>query len=243
MPIIQNNPNIVTGYLNANGQIDKMQTKLNTIENGAEKNKIESIEVNGILVATDNNKTVNLQNIAKTNQDVSFNSNVSISGDLNVAGKTTSADTENIKTKEDTITLREANPTSLANNALAGIIAHNYNGIKDGLLGFDNSGTARVGDIGEEQPLLTRSEESDINNNDILIWQSNTHKAIGKQLNVSDILQTSVVGTTLYFYAKGQSPVTPSVVTGTDLKIGNGTVSGNDLSTQGTVNGDNLTLS
>ena len=53
-----------------------------------------------------------------------------------------------------------------------------YDGTHDGRLVVDNTGTARVGDVGDEQPLLTRAEANNMYSNGILIWDASNTKAV-----------------------------------------------------------------
>ena len=59
----------------------------------------------------------------------------------------------------------------------AGFQVKKYDGTNDGRLVIDNTGTARVGDVGDEQPLLTRDETADLTNGQSLIWDSTSSKA------------------------------------------------------------------
>ena len=79
------------------------------------------------------------------NGKLSVLDDVSISGDLYVAGTTHSTDVEDITATSDTITLRANNNTALANGQISGIVINKYNGTDDLALATDNDGTMRVG--------------------------------------------------------------------------------------------------
>ena len=62
---------------------------------------------------------------------------------------------------------------------MAGIEAINYDGTNNGRLAFDNKGVARVGDVGDEQPLLTRVEATSLTNGQVFVWDSENQRAAG----------------------------------------------------------------
>ena len=67
----------------------------------------------------------------------------------------------------------------MSKDEFAGLIALLYNGILSGRLGFKADGTAYVGDVGDEQPLLTRDEAENLTDGQVLIWDANNLKAKG----------------------------------------------------------------
>ena len=86
-----------------------------------------------------------------------------INGDLTVNGTATTVEifNENVNVEDNTITLRHNTTTGLSSGDYTGIIAHKYDGTNDGMLVFDNTGTAYVGDEGDLQPLATRDLSAD----------------------------------------------------------------------------------
>lgn len=110
--------------------------------------------------------------------------NTTINGDLNVNGNiyqngsAYETHAEKIFTKKDMIYTREGAVAGLVTNALTGITGLLYDGVHNGVLGFDNLGTARVGDEGDEQPLLTRAESNEIANGHILVWDNVNKRAV-----------------------------------------------------------------
>lgn len=95
---------------------------------------------------------------------VEVNAGINITGDLNVSGDIIQQGTayethaEQVYSTKDYIYLREGNTGSLANGAYTGFEFKKYDGINNGRLVVDNKGIARVGDVGDEQPLATREE-------------------------------------------------------------------------------------
>lgn len=110
--------------------------------------------------------------------------NTTINGDLNVNGNiyqngsAYETHAEKIFTKKDMIYTREGAVAGLVTNALTGITGLLYDGVHNGVLGFDNLGTARVGDEGDEQPLLTRAEANDLAHGHILVWDNVNKRAV-----------------------------------------------------------------
>ena len=110
--------------------------------------------------------------------------NTSVQGDLTVTGdiyqQGTSYEThaEKLYTKKDMIITRDGAQSPLATGEMSGIKAEHYNlDGDDGVLAFDSTGTARVGDDGDTQPLLTRAEEADLTGGHLLTWDATNKKA------------------------------------------------------------------
>lgn len=148
-----------------------------------------------------------LENLGATKYDKTggqISGNVQISNDLFVSGNTTlqnvsvlgtlnSVHTEDVYTKNDTITLRDGAVTGLADGKYASITAKLYDGVNDGMLGFDNTGTARVGDVdGTLQALATRAEEDELVDGQVMIWNLTDKKLVGS----SDYVKNTDYATT-----------------------------------------------
>jgi len=109
--------------------------------------------------------------------------NVTMVGDLTITGNITQngssyeTHAEQVFTTDDYITMRDGATGGLATGDYSGFKIKKYDGTNDGALVVDNSGTARVGDVGDEQPLLTRDEEADMTNGALLRWNGTDHKA------------------------------------------------------------------
>ena len=89
---------------------------------------------------------------------------INIVGDLNIEGNITQngeqyeTHAEQIYTTNDYINMREGATSGLLQGQYSGFEIIKYNGTDNGRLVVDNTGTARVGDVGDEQPLATREE-------------------------------------------------------------------------------------
>lgn len=112
-----------------------------------------------------------------------------INGDLTVNGKSTTVETfnENVNVEDNTITLRHNATTGLQNEDYTGIIAHNYDGTTDGMLVFDNNGTAYVGDAGDLQPLATRSLFAE-DNGELVSWNAANQTLVKAPVKVENIV-------------------------------------------------------
>ena len=97
---------------------------------------------------------------------------LTVQGDIIQHGENKITHTEHVFTKKDMIHLREGAKTSLVENELAGLIAEKYDGLKNGILGFDKDGVARVGDKGDEQPLACRAESSEMKGGTLVGWNA-----------------------------------------------------------------------
>ena len=65
---------------------------------------------------------------------------------------------EQVFTTNDYIVMRDGAVSGLGTGQFSGFQVKKYNGSDDGRLVIDNAGVARVGDLGDEQPLATRDE-------------------------------------------------------------------------------------
>ena len=98
-------------------------------------------------------------------------SNIDVTGDIRVQGESIISSLETVVTKENTIKLRDGATGALMSNEYTGIIAEKYDGTNNGMLVFDSSGTAYVGDEGDLQPLATRAMDVD-DNGKYAYWDS-----------------------------------------------------------------------
>ena len=124
-------------------------------------------------------------NIARTNQNNNFSTSQTINGTLTINGnivqngESYETHAEQIYTEKDEIITRDGAAGGLSKNQLTGIRAKKYDGTNDGQLGFDASGTARVGDENDTQPLLTRDEIENLIDGQVLVWNGTQLKAVG----------------------------------------------------------------
>lgn len=84
---------------------------------------------------------------------------------------------EQVYSKNDYIVMRDEAVSGLASGTYSGFQVKKYNGSDDARLVVDNEGVARVGDLNNEQPLLTRDETADLTDGAILAWDATGQKA------------------------------------------------------------------
>lgn len=101
---------------------------------------------------------------------------VTITGNLNIDGSTYETHAEQIYSTKDYIFLREGNTAALTDGQYSGFEFIKYNGTDNGRLVIDNRGIARVGDVGDEQPLATREEEPI--NGGFAKWDSSSNRFV-----------------------------------------------------------------
>ena len=120
--------------------------------------------------------------------NLSVSGNAEIGGDLNVTGTITTVHSEEITTEENTIELRHDAQVGLIGNETSGIIINNYDGNNNdaGIL-LDNSGTLRIGDIGDTEPVATRAESADLVDDNLLMWDSTGNRLVDSGKSLSDI--------------------------------------------------------
>ena len=112
-----------------------------------------------------------------------------IDGNIVQNGSAYETHAEQVYTKDDTIILRDGAVSGLSTGQYAGFTAKLYDGANDGQLVFDNTGTARVGDVGSLQPIATRVEVP-ITNYYYAYWES-----ANTRLNFRELAATYVSNT------------------------------------------------
>lgn len=120
--------------------------------------------------------------------NLSVAGNAEIGGDLNVAGTITTVHSEEITTEENTIELRHDAQVGLIGNETSGIVINNYDGNNNdaGIL-LDGSGTLRIGDIGDTEPVATRAESASLTNDNLLKWDADGNRLVDSGKSLDDI--------------------------------------------------------
>ena len=95
---------------------------------------------------------------------------------------------EQVFSRNDYIVMRDDAIAGLAPGTYSGLHVKKYNGVDDARLVVDNEGIARVGDVNDEQPLLTRDEVADMTSGNILAWDGVNKKAITSGKSVSVVI-------------------------------------------------------
>lgn len=93
---------------------------------------------------------------------------------------------EQVFTTNDYIVMRDGAVSGLSIGQFSGFQVKKYNGSDDGRLVIDNAGVARVGDIGDEQPLATRDEASNMTSGALVKWDNVNQKMIAPASNIGD---------------------------------------------------------
>ena len=183
--------------LSTNDFTDELLQKLESIEEGAEKNIVTSVngkigdvfldimELDKDQIVTGQKIFLNDVIIGNTDkpQNLNLTGNSNILGDLNIEGNIIQngeqyeTHVQKVYSTNDYITLRDGAVSGLIPGNYSGLEFKLYDGINNGRLVIDNSGTARVGDIGDEQPLLTRDETTNLTNKGVLVWDAENYKA------------------------------------------------------------------
>lgn len=126
-----------------------------------------------------------IENVAKKDTNNNFttaqtiNGTLTVNGDIVQNGSSYETHAEQVYTKNDEIITRDGAVGGLGAGELTGIKAKKYDGTNDGQLGFDANGVARVGDVNDTQPLLTRAESSDLTDGQALVWDATNQRAVG----------------------------------------------------------------
>lgn len=162
------------------------------------KDKLDSIpdaDLTNVVLKTgdqiiDGEKTFNDPIVANggvvfANSGIHVNGTLEVDGDIIQNGSAYETHAEQVFTKNDLIVTREDAIGGIAAGQLSGIRVKKYDGVSDLNLGVDASGTMRVGDLGSEQPLLTREEAANLNSGDLLKWDGVNMKAVGSSMDTA----------------------------------------------------------
>ena len=110
--------------------------------------------------------------------DLNITGDITIQGDITQNGSAYETHAEQVFTTKDYITMREGATGALSPGDYSGLEIVKYDGTNNGRLVVDASGTARVGDVGDEEPLLTRDESADMTDGALLRWNATGSKAV-----------------------------------------------------------------
>lgn len=159
------------------------------VPEGTEFNIVDQIHESDldsdVLQKLNNNAKINTANTFTAAQ--TFKNNITIEGNIFQKGKAYETHAEKLYTKNDMIYTRDGATAALADNAYTGIQAVKYDGTNDGQLVFGKDGVARVGDIGNTQPLATRAEAGALTDGHILQWDAAGQTLIDSGKSVSDL--------------------------------------------------------
>ena len=91
---------------------------------------------------------------------------------------------EQVYSVNDYIVTRDGQITGLSPGDLSGFHVKKYDGTNDSRLGVDDTGTMRVGDVGQEQPLATRDEVADMVSGAYVRWDGVNQKLIAPDVDL-----------------------------------------------------------
>lgn len=116
-----------------------------------------------------------------TLRDTEVDGTLTVNGDIIQNGSAYETHAEKLYTKKDIIITRDGAVSGLSTGEYTGIQAKKYDGTNDGQLVFDKDGEARVGDVGDTEPLLTRDEIANMTDGCLLKWDGTNKKAVCAQ--------------------------------------------------------------
>ena len=130
-----------------------------------------------ILADVDIGASGNAKNVTQVG-NINLTGDLTIQGNITQNGSSYEAHAQQVFTTDDYITMRDGATGGLSSGSYSGFQIKKYDGTNDGRLVVDNSGTARVGDVGDEQPLMTRAETGSMTNGSLIRWDGTNLKAI-----------------------------------------------------------------
>lgn len=191
------NPHAVTkaqvglGNADNTSDIDKpvstaQQAALDAVDAGAlHKAGAETVTGEKTILANINiGATGNPKNVTQVG-GINLTGDITVQGNITQNGSQFITHAEQIETSNDYIKMRDGATGALSPGSYSGFEIEKYNGTDNGRLVIDSTGTARVGDVGNEQPLLTREEESDLTDGQLLKWDAANSKAVGQTIDTA----------------------------------------------------------
>ena len=127
-----------------------------------------------------------------TTDDITVNGDLTVYGDIIQQGAAYETHAEQVFTADDYIIMRDGALAGLAPGDYSGFQVKKYDGTNDGRLVIDNDGIARVGDVGDEQPLLTRRETVDLTDGAFLKWDGTNQRAYTEVDKLAHVFNTTV---------------------------------------------------
>ena len=140
-----------------------------------------------------NTRAVQAYNIAvqclrnPLSENLTINADLIVNGDIFQYGAAYETHAEKVYTNDDYIVMREGAVSALAAGDYSGFQVTKYDGTNDGRLVIDKDGTARVGDVNDEQPLATRDEAADLTDGHLLKWDAANLKLTDAGISVNDV--------------------------------------------------------
>lgn len=118
---------------------------------------------------------------------------LTVNGDIIQNGAAYETHAEKVYTTNDYIVMRDGAVGGLAVGDYSGFQVEKYDGTNDGRLVIDRDGVARVGDVGDEQPLMTRDESADMTDGALIKWDAANSKAVNEGTVGSDTKPIKIV--------------------------------------------------
>ena len=141
----------------------------------------KKVEATEITTPTLNADDIIVSNDVTVGGDTAITGTLQVNGDIIQNGSAYETHAEKLYTKKDLIITRDGAVSALSAGDFTGIQAKKYDGTNDGQLVFDNTGEARVGDVGDTEPLMTRDEIANMTAGSLLKWDGTNKKAVCAQ--------------------------------------------------------------
>jgi hypothetical protein len=107
--------------------------------------------------------------------------NVSISGNLTVSGTTTTLNTETVTIEDNIIEINSSQTGTPDNSLVSGIEVNRGDEDNFQFVFVELTDDFRLGKVGDLQPVLTRDEVNNLELDDLLVWDNEDNRAVGKK--------------------------------------------------------------
>lgn len=167
----------------------------------------------------------NLAAAALTNpvNGLTVDGDLQVNGDILQNGSAYETHAEKVYTNDDYIVMRDGAVSALGAGDYSGFQVTKYDGTNDGRLVIDRDGTARVGDVGDEQPLATRDESADLTDGHLVKWDAANLKLIDAGVSPEELglhLLAEVSGSKIVSYPNQKTSTSISLPAGVSFEEG-----------------------
>ena len=174
---------------------DALQGKLHSV-NGLTGNGSENVNIVSTTPQTlsvNNNASLQQVELAVDLQsptiagDLTVDGDLIANGDIIQNGSAYETHAQKVFTVDDYIVTRDGAVGPLATGDYSGFEITKYDGTNNGRLVVDREGTARVGDVGDEQALATRDESADLTDGHLVKWDGTNLKLVDAGVKAEDL--------------------------------------------------------
>ena len=179
----------------------------------------------GNLIINNGVRTIDLADDVTIADQLTVDGDAVFNGNIIQNGSAYDTHAQQVYTTDDYIIMRDGAVGALSVGDYSGFQVKKYDGTNDGRLVMDRDGVARVGDVGDEQPLATRDESADMTDGELVQWDASGNKIVTSGKTIADIAGMELVAEhDIYYDMTGYegTEVTKQITPGSGFKFESG---------------------